>query len=381
MLRKVSVSVDTTTWTTAPVPSPLTSVNGVVRDVSMLDVLLSVAVWTRPPTVYGFSLSDCWAWMRYLPALAPQPDLILRDEWTALDPHHKTVLSGDFGVGFSTLLLSELLGFVDYADTLRVVSITHPQKFYLGRTAKRRGPAKSPDYIATDAAGKFSVLECKGGQTSRDGLLDSMKRGVEQKKNVKTIGGTTIEHQLVAGVYVPQWGAADRALFAVQDPSWPELSATFAQMEPETAARAVQQVSAAKQLAGLELGTTANTFVRARRAEPELERAIAVDLREERSVRPTLVADGIRLVREHRWSEPTDLGEEIESVGLRYTAFLPGDVIEQLRAAGTPEAAADWMRTRPRRGGAGLPRTRNDGRMTVMEGTAGVTYELEILEA
>jgi hypothetical protein len=261
--RKIEIRVDTSTWTQSPVPKPLQSVNGTTVAVSMLDVLLSLAVWTRPPTVYGFSLSDCWAWMRYLPALAAQPALGLRGEWTPLDPYHKTVLSGDFGVGFSTFLLSSLLGFNDYADTLRVVKITHSEKFDLSREARRRGSAKSPDYIASDAAGHFSVLECKGGQTSRAGLLSSMARGVEQKENVTTLGGTQLLHSLVAGVYVPQWGAREPALFALRDPEWPELSRALAGLAPGVAGRAVQQVSAAKQLAGLELGTTANSWTSA----------------------------------------------------------------------------------------------------------------------
>jgi hypothetical protein len=57
--------------------------------------LVFAALWTRPPVRYGFSLSDCWAWLRYFPAIAVNSELRLREEWTSLDPHYKTVLSGD----------------------------------------------------------------------------------------------------------------------------------------------------------------------------------------------------------------------------------------------------------------------------------------------
>lgn len=375
--RNVEIEIDARTWTSSAVPTPLAALHKTVQPISMLGVLLSTAIWTRPPTVYGFSLSDCWAWMRYLPALAPRRELKLRDEWTALDPHHKTVLSGDLGVGFATYMLARTLGFVDYADTLRVVNVLNPRRFRIGRTA-RRGPDKSPDYIATDAAGRFSVLECKGGQSTRSALWAAMRKGVAQKKKVETVGRTRLVHSLVAGVYVPQWGSRKPALFAVQDPEWPELAAEFAEAEPEVASRAVQQVSAAKQLAVLEMASTANTLVNAERAEATLERAIEADLRGDRLRRPERAPDGVRLVREYLWPNPTDLGEGLRAVGLRFTAVLPESSVELLRTAGRPEAAAEEIRSR-RFNRAG-PSLWEEETVVSTEGSIGAQYHLELLE-
>jgi hypothetical protein len=199
---KLELLLDTWKAPTSP-PAALTSaLQTSPLDINFLGALIFSALWTRPPITYGFSLSDCWAWLRYFPAIASTPDLRLCDAWTTLDPHHKTVLSGDFGVGFTTWFLKQTLGFVKYSDTLWVVNTLSPGAFRLASSA-RRGPRKSPDYIAEDSQGNLSVLECKGGQCSRKDLLDSMERGVPQKTNVKAIGATQLQHSLVAGLFVP----------------------------------------------------------------------------------------------------------------------------------------------------------------------------------
>ena len=181
--------------------------------------LMFTALWTRPPVRYGFSLADCWAWLRYFPAIAPTPDLRLCDEWTTLDPHQKTVLSGDFGVGFTTWLLSQTLGFTKYSDTLWVVNTLAPGAFRLASTASR-GPRKSPDYIAESITGELSVLECKETQTSRASLVAALGRGIPQKANLQAIGATPLRHSLVAGLFIPQFHNSESAVIMVADPDW-----------------------------------------------------------------------------------------------------------------------------------------------------------------
>jgi len=102
--KRVDIEVLLDTWeapTTPPAALTLAAQTS-PRNIDFLCALIFTALWTRPPIRYGFSLSDCWAWLRYFPAIAPTQDLRLCDAWTTLDPHHKTVLSGDFGVGFTT---------------------------------------------------------------------------------------------------------------------------------------------------------------------------------------------------------------------------------------------------------------------------------------
>jgi hypothetical protein len=129
--KQVDIEVLADTWKTPSIaPAPLTSAaQSSPFNIDFFCALLFIALWTRPPIRYGFSLSDCWAWLRYLPALAPTQDLRLCEAWTTLDPHHKTVLSGDFGVGFTTWFLYQTLDFVKFSDTLWVVNSLSPGAF------------------------------------------------------------------------------------------------------------------------------------------------------------------------------------------------------------------------------------------------------------
>ncbi len=141
VFKSVRVQIRPNSWP-APecVPPALAGAVG-ERQIDVLRALLFCAFWTRPPVSFGFYLADCWAWLRYLPAICSRPELRLRDEWTSLDPHQKTVLSGDFGVGFTTLFLHETLDFRAYADTLWVVNTLAPGKFGPPAAAQTPPPA------------------------------------------------------------------------------------------------------------------------------------------------------------------------------------------------------------------------------------------------
>src|SRR6185436_8598112 len=131
--KRVDVELMVNSWQspTTPPASLTTAAQSSPTTINILCALAFTALWTRPPVRYVFSLSDCWAWLRYFPAIATTPELGLCDAWTTLDPHQKTVLSGDFGVGFTTWLLNRTLGFVKYSDTLWVVNTLSPGAFRL----------------------------------------------------------------------------------------------------------------------------------------------------------------------------------------------------------------------------------------------------------
>lgn len=247
--------------------------------------LLFTALWTRPPVRYGFSLSDCWAWLRYVPAIAPTQDLRLCEAWTTLDPHHKTVLSGDFGVGFTTWFLNQTLDLVRFSDTLWVVNTLSPGAFHLASSA-RRGPQKSPDYIAEHSNGNFSVVESKGGQTSRKELLAAIERGVPQKANVQAIGTTQLQHSLVAGLFIPQFNNSDSAAIVIGDPEWDEVKGRLSNFSRDQIGRAISQVAHSKELALLELPNVANTLVRAPGSEETMRGSIRRDLSWARAPKP-----------------------------------------------------------------------------------------------
>src|SRR4051794_39525485 len=121
--RYVNIEIDSATWPTpSAVPTELSGLNGKFQKISVRLALIHTALRTRPPISTGIHLADYWAWMRYGPAIDSGPYLKLRDEWDQVDPHQKTVLSDDLGMGFTTYLLSRALKFKSFADTLHFVN-------------------------------------------------------------------------------------------------------------------------------------------------------------------------------------------------------------------------------------------------------------------
>lgn len=312
--------------------------------VDVLQAMLYVGLMTRPPVSYGFDLSDCWAWLRYGPALKATSDLRLCDEWTTLDPHHKTILSGDFGVGFTGLLLAQALGFTKYSDTLWVVNTLGNTGFAYASTATR-GPSKSPDYIVEDAVGNLSILECKGTQTNRKALWEALGRGVPQKQNLQAVGATIISHSLVAGLFVPQSQHGEDALFAVCDPDWEKVRGELGRFTKNEITRGITQVSAAKEIALFELPQTANSLVKARESL-SLSDAVGRDLATQRGARRVEGPNGLSINEDYRWEEPRRLSEQLTAVGIRFRGEMPMATVTALR--GTPKAEDFGERERER---------------------------------
>ena len=377
MNRRVDIEVLSDSWpaSTTPPSGLVAAVQSSPSNVDILASLLFLGLWTRPPVTHGFSLSDCWAWLRYFPALAATPDLRLRDEWTTLDPHHKTVLSGDFGVGFTTWFLSQILGFVWYSDTLWVVNSLLPGRFHLPPSGKR-GPTKSPDYIAQDIHGDFSVLECKGGQSSRTSLRAALDRGAIQKANLQAIGGTTLRHSLVAGLFVPQFNSSESAVLMVADPVWEDVRELFSRFSKEQIARAVVGVSYAKELAMLDLPNVANSLVRAEGSDESLAAALERDRAWRGRDARRLVDKAASVERDYRWPSAVKLAEDRTAVGIRFNGSLPADAFEAFRRK-DPIAAVEEKHQQSREHTWHV----ESGDMAVtMRSPLGSTFGLSILE-
>lgn len=376
--KQVGIEVLSSSWK-APATTPSALVAAAQSSPASIDVLASLlflALWTRPPVTYGFSLSDCWAWLRYFPAIAISPDLRLRDEWTTLDPHHKTVLSGDFGVGFTTWFLFRTLGFVRYSDTLWVVNSLLPGTFRLLSSSKR-GPAKSPDYIAEDLAGKFSVLECKGAQSNRLSLQQALDRGAVQKANLAAIGPTTLRHSLVAGLFIPQFDNSDSAVLMVADPIWDDIRELLSRFSTETLGRAVTGVSYAKELAILGLPNVANALVRADGSDESLDAALDRDRTWRRREGIELVDEVVRVERDYRWALPTKISEQRSAEGVRFEGTLAVDAVEGLLKSRTPNAVAE---TKYHQSREHTWRTENGDMAVTLYSPLGSTFRLSILE-
>ncbi|MDO6591760.1 hypothetical protein Q4539_16065 [Yoonia sp. 1_MG-2023] len=128
-------------------------------------MLLMTGYLTTPTTSTGVSLSEFWAWVRYLSAVTPDPDLRLTNSFSELDAHQKTILSDDFGIGAPLLWLSERFDLDRIVDGRYFVEYLAPR---LGATQQRtakRGPNKTPDFVARDITGLWHVIECKGTQS------------------------------------------------------------------------------------------------------------------------------------------------------------------------------------------------------------------------
>jgi hypothetical protein len=193
--KDVHIEIDAGSWTAAgkTVPSQLTGIS-TPRKMSVGIALLHTALRTRPPQSTGMSLADYWAWLRYGPAISDSSDLRLRSEWSEIDPHQKTVLSDDLGMGFTTYLLARTLKFKSFADTLHFVNVTNPGNYKFLNVSKN-GKHKTPDFVAFDSAGNTSnvnVVECKGTQSSRKALHKAIEDGVPQKRNLVSIGGASV---------------------------------------------------------------------------------------------------------------------------------------------------------------------------------------------
>lgn len=259
MNRSLRVVLDSKSWGSTPVPVELNTRVG-IHQVNVLCALLFTALWTRPAKVHGFHLSDLWAWHRYLPAIAGTNDLRLREEWKSVDPHQKTILSDELGVGFTTLLIQEAFRCGEFADTLYVAKVLEPDNFRLASTA-RAGSQKSPDYIARLQGSERLVLECKGTQSSRTALKKAITRGKDQKESLRTRSSASIKHSLVAGLYIPQWDSDEMACIWVADPSWEELGRLLSDQPKGRVDEAITQISLAKQLALTGLRTTPDYLV------------------------------------------------------------------------------------------------------------------------
>ena len=237
------MSVDASYGTTSLLPG-LPSVAAWNCDV--LQALLVVGYLTTPPRYRGISLSTYWAWLRYGAAISRRdPSLRLRPIWNELDPHQKTILSDDFGLGFPCHYLVEQHGFEDFADTAYLLdSLMAGVVSHAARS--KRGPSKTPDLIGVDSLGRLHVLECKGSQTSRAALDDALARGISQKSNLNN--GSLFTSCMVGGLFIPQDRSTETAQLVFIDPPPDPALQRLQDFDPRVIARAVRRQSFAKAL-------------------------------------------------------------------------------------------------------------------------------------
>lgn len=168
MDRNLEVDIDRSTWPNPGVPPlfPGTFHSGRSSyDLNIPAMLMMIGYLTTPTSSTGVSLSEFWAWVRYLAAISNEANLSLTQSFSELDAHQKTILSDDFGMGVPILWLCDKLSLVQIVDGRYFMQRIAPLVGVTQWQTATRGPNKTPDFVARDAAGKWHVIECKGTQS------------------------------------------------------------------------------------------------------------------------------------------------------------------------------------------------------------------------
>jgi hypothetical protein len=226
-LRKtVDLTIDRSSWTGSPAEYrhafPRALGKSGTTEVDVFGSLVLVGILTVPRRAVACSLASYWAHLRYCAAIDyARDDLRLLPEWDELDSHQKTILSDDWGVGFTTHWLSGRLhfrGFCDgryFIERLNGLGVAHVEQ-----GPEKRGPYKCPDFIFEDISGRLHIVECKGNQQGWSELQNQLNKGIGQKRNILFRDETKhVAQRIVGGLYVAPFGARQRSSLTIADPA------------------------------------------------------------------------------------------------------------------------------------------------------------------
>lgn len=267
-------------------------------DVNVPGMLLLLGFLTTPTSSTGVSLSEFWAWVRYLAAVTADPDMRLTSSFADLDAHQKTILSDDFGMGVPMLWLNERLSFDRICDGRYFMQRFAARVGVTARRTAKRGPNKTPDFVARDTSGVWHVVECKGTQSSPDYSESQLGNpwpfatgGVAQKRSIVFPRAHTGQ-RLVCGLCIGVQDGKFPSHLTIIDPE-PEDPFTVMprQMGEVNDAAARSTLSKALRLAGFETTAEATAAplgrfpdsVRLRGSRFEDQRQARVDERDARA--------------------------------------------------------------------------------------------------
>ncbi|MCL3880716.1 hypothetical protein [Marivita sp. GX14005] len=205
-------------------------------------------------------------------------------------------MSDDFGMGAPLLWLSERFDLDRIVDGRYFVEFLAPRLGATQRRTAKRGPNKTPDFVARDATGVWHVIECKGTQS---GLEYSTRQlgaagpppsgGIAQKRSIVFPAGHTGQ-RLVSGLQIGVPNGAPSSLTIVDPKPDEPFRVNEAEMTlaDDAATRCV--VSKALRQAGYETTAEAmasphdNVFFAERRASKTFsDEAAETEQRDERA--------------------------------------------------------------------------------------------------
>jgi hypothetical protein len=216
--KDISWEIRKKTWPKSKPPVALLAKNGTTEEVDVTKFLLMSGYCTVPSHASRYSLNTLWAWVRYFGAFSNDPSLSLNADFEDLDPHQKTILSDDFGMGMSMHLLADTLSLVGFCDGKYFIDRLQTRiPCKVSPKTSKRGPRKSPDFVAVDKFGKVHVIECKGTQTGRGYALTQLKNAIAQKQTIDIQGN--IKGESLATAFVISGDQKDwKSSFIVADP-------------------------------------------------------------------------------------------------------------------------------------------------------------------
>jgi hypothetical protein len=209
MQKQIDVRIERASWPLPPDPFSHPVPPGFVGLPPAISfnfrlALLHLGIITTPIDSPEASLSAYWAHIRYL--TAPEPSmqsLALSLPWSRIDPHQKTILSDDWGMGICTYWLQATLGLTSLCDGYYFMNRLKGRRVARYQSRRTRlGPSKSPDFVALDGQGLFHIIECKGTQSGVKYLERQIGDGVAQKRSLIFTPENLVAQRLVAGLHI-----------------------------------------------------------------------------------------------------------------------------------------------------------------------------------
>lgn len=214
-MLEIDIQIDHSSWRSGIIPRCLQRL-GNTQSFDKTELLLHVADATKNPIYLGRSLNDYWAFLRYNICFEDSGNLRLVEAYEEVDPHQKTILSDDIGMGMASLIMERSFGiraltptsfFLKYFNSLTSIG------------SNRRGPNKSPDFIVLDDRFDIHIVECKGTQSGISTSDNQINDGRNQKVSLSD-PHSIVSERLVIGTFIAKATGRNNSRVKIVDPEF-----------------------------------------------------------------------------------------------------------------------------------------------------------------